>query len=350
MNKRIGYLFYLLISAIFIKNEEVDDGCNSLGINNCNDYKNNPNYDGSKECLSVRDDVNGKYKCRLHTCEDIKDEDMCFVFDSRDKNYNCMKKKANKNNKNKDVSGCQLLQCTDLLPGYCRLFKSDLSDYICIENETFDGCKKKKCSEMDVSNCDNYNDNKIKDDEYRCLKNEKNDGCEYKKCEELKPGYCKNFDSRTNDYQCTETDDGKSCSKRTCSNYSPPNCQNFITQNLTYQQCLESGNTCLIQRCEVMIPPDCGKFIPENPLYICTSYKRDNKYDECIQTIRKCEELSYDKCHEYYKSIYFSKGENCVQKEDKGGCELQKCEEMNTNKCDSFYASNNNEKCQFIRN
>ena len=51
MNEQIGFLFYLLILVIFIKNEEMDDGCNSLGIYNCNDYKNNPNYDGSKECI-----------------------------------------------------------------------------------------------------------------------------------------------------------------------------------------------------------------------------------------------------------------------------------------------------------
>ena len=291
MNKQIGFIFYLLIFVIFIKNEELDDGCNSLEINNCNDYKNNPNYDGSKECLGVK--IDGEFKCRLHTCEDIKEEDMCFIFDSIDKNYNCMKKKANKNIKNEDELGCQLLQCTDLLPGYCSLFKSDLKDYICIENETFDGCKKKKCSEMDVSNCNNYNSYRINDDEYRCLKNEKNNGCEYKKCEELKPGYCKNFDSGTNDYQCLESDDGKSCSKRTCSDFSPPNCKNFITKNPTYQQCLEDGGTCLLKTCEDMIPPDCGKFIPEDSSYTCI---RDNKDDKCIQTIRKCEELPYDKC------------------------------------------------------
>ena len=285
--------------------------------------------------------VDGKIKCTLLSCEEMEDESFCYLFTPKDKNYRCLAKYYKKG---EDSSkGCQLIKCSDL--STCNPFNRVMyDDSLCVEKKTYDGCELKKCTEFEASNCNKFNELKANDD-YWCIKNDKNDGCEYKKCEEIKPGKCQIFQYDSIDYKCIETDDGKSCAKRSCSDYTSPNCQNFNTSNPTFLQCIEDNGRCIQTTCENMDPQNCGKFISGDQSYECVL---DEINDRCKLTIRKCSELPFEKCKDYFKSIYYSIGENCIGRKDKKGCEFFKCENMNINECDKYPLDNDyNEKCEY---
>ena len=55
--------------------------------------------------------------------------------------------------------------------------------------------------------------------------------------------------------------------------------------------------------CENMDPQNCENFNSGDPFYECVL---DEINDRCKLTIRKCEELPFEKCSDYIKNIYYS--------------------------------------------
>lgn len=78
---------------------------------------------------------------------------------------------------------------------------------------------------------------------------------------------------------------------------------------------------------------------------ICDVNPKDTT--SCSLRQKECVEYSYISCKQYNYNNYNSneEKEECVQKQDKSGCELRSCSKMDITKCGEFIPINKNEKC-----
>ena len=372
MKKQSNLIFFLLIMLIYSSYQSSDD-CSELDNDKCDQYTPPVGDDGTKQCLPVGE--NGK--CALKSCDELSYSD-CNKYNPIGSGAN-MQNCFGKRNFNQGEPECELKKCNEMESGYCDTFEtknneykclnifdettgnnacsykscSELTnfcsnfrfedeEYQCVENQNEDGCEKKKCSELEGNRCYVFRN---EDGMHVCTQNENEDGCELKTCNQLKPDQCSHlglYDEQNR--VCFETDDKKGCEYKKCEDISPPFCYKF-PQRYSGFSCLEENGKCFERQCSDYKPPNCGKFESVQEDNIC-GIDPENE-NSCIERKKKCEEYSYLSCKNFNWYNYNSGEENeeCVQKEDKTGCELKSCAKMATNECGKFIPMNNDEKC-----
>ena len=310
--------------------------CEELSYSDCNKY--NPIGNGAdiQNCFSKSEIIGGEPECELKKCNEI-DNGNCQAFETKSNEYKCL----DIYDEAKGESKCIYVSCSDLTNN-CDYFHFEDEEYQCVEKRNRDGCEKKKCTELEGERCYAFRVEGL----HACIQNENGDGCQYKTCEQLKPDQCSHYalyDEHNG--MCYETDDGKGCEYKKCEDFSPPFCYKFSPRYAGFN-CIEENGKCFERQCSDYKPPNCRNFESVNhEAYIC-DVDPENE-NTCIERSKKCEEYSYFSCKDYNWNNYNSDvdKEECVQKEDKTGCELKSCTNMAINECEKFIPVNEDEKC-----
>lgn len=199
---------------------------------------------------------------------------------------------------------------------------------------------KKKCTELESTRCSIF----PRDGKTLCLENEQRTGCELKNCNQLKPDQCELFGSNEGTAKCMTTDDGLECEFKECYNMRPPYCHLFYPRFGGFR-CMEYNGKCVEKQCSDFKPPNCKDFKSLSDYEICDVNPKDTT--SCSLRQKECVEYSYISCKQYNYNNYNSneEKEECVQKQDKSGCELRSCSKMDITKCGEFIPINKNEKC-----
>ena len=128
--------------------------CEELSENECHYYN---SFDEEKFCVP-----DGDGKCKISSCEEL-DSDKCWQFKSINENKQCIS----------TTSGCQLLECQDLLSNECDKFLTDDLTFTC-ENEGNSNCvpRGKNCEDYPIKYCSEIYSIAL------CVLNDKTNKCE----------------------------------------------------------------------------------------------------------------------------------------------------------------------------